>query len=64
MPLRSKIPTRGHRLYANLDLITLIRETSMATTVRPTASTRKSTSTDVQRVLELIKEKKVSVVDV
>src|ERR671912_765895 len=40
------------------------RETSMATTVRPTASASKSTSTDVQRVLELIKERKVQVVDV
>jgi glutamine synthetase len=36
----------------------------MATTVRPTASTRKSTSSDVQRVLELIREKKIQVVDV
>jgi glutamine synthetase len=36
----------------------------MATSVRPTASTRKSTSSDVQRVLELIREKKIQVVDV
>ena len=36
----------------------------MATTVRPTASASKSTSSDVQRVLELIKEKKVQVIDV
>ena len=36
----------------------------MATTVRPTASTHPSTSTDVQRVLELIQEKKIQVVDV
>ena len=30
----------------------------MATTVRPTTATRKSTSTEVQHVLELIEEKK------
>ncbi len=36
----------------------------MATTLRPTASPSKSTSSDVQRVLELIKEKKIAVVDV
>src|SRR5918996_4108615 len=36
----------------------------MATTVRPTPSVRKSTSSDVQRVLELIREKKIQVVDV
>src|SRR6476660_8796774 len=36
----------------------------MATTVRPITSTRKSTSTDVQKVLELIKQKNIQVVDV
>ena len=36
----------------------------MATTVRPTASARKSTSSEVQKVLDLIKEKKIQVVDV
>ena len=36
----------------------------MATTVRPITSASKSTSTDVQRVLELIREKKIQVVDV
>jgi glutamine synthetase len=36
----------------------------MATTVRPTASTRKSTSSEVQKVLELIKQKNIQVVDV
>src|SRR5919202_5374057 len=36
----------------------------MATTVRPTAAAHPSTSTEVQRVLELIKEKKIQVVDV
>ena len=36
----------------------------MATTVRPTASARKSASSEVQKVLDLIKEKKLQVVDV
>jgi glutamine synthetase len=36
----------------------------MATTVRPTASARKSTSSEVQKVLDLIKAKKILVVDV
>jgi len=36
----------------------------MATTVRPTAAAHPSTSGEVQRVLELIKEKKIQVVDV
>jgi glutamine synthetase len=36
----------------------------MATTVRPTTSTRKSTSSEVQKVLELIKQKNIQVVDV
>jgi glutamine synthetase len=36
----------------------------MATTVRPTAAAHHSTSSEVQRVLELIKEKKIQVVDV
>ena len=40
------------------------REISMATTLRPTTSANVSTSSDVQRVLELIKEKKIQVVDV
>jgi glutamine synthetase len=58
------IQTRGLRLSEFWIPATPSRETSMATTVRPTASAGKSTSTDVQRVLELIKEKKVQVVDV
>src|SRR3954468_730987 len=36
----------------------------MATTVRPTTTARKSTSTDVQKLLELIKQKNIQVVDV
>jgi glutamine synthetase len=36
----------------------------MATTVRPAVSARKSTSTEVQKVLELIKQKNIQVVDV
>ncbi len=36
----------------------------MATIVRPTTSAGKSTSTEVQHLLELIKEKKIQVVDV
>jgi glutamine synthetase len=36
----------------------------MATTVRPTASARKSTSSEVQKVLDLIKAKNILVVDV
>jgi len=36
----------------------------MATTVRPTADPHPSTANDVQQVLELIKEKKIQVVDV
>jgi glutamine synthetase len=36
----------------------------MATTVRPTTSARKSTSTEVQKLLELIKQKNIQVVDV
>jgi glutamine synthetase len=36
----------------------------MATTVRPTTAARKSTSTDVRDLLELIQEKKLQVVDV
>jgi hypothetical protein len=35
----------------------------MATTVRPTATARKSPSSEVQKVLELIKQKKIQVVD-
>jgi glutamine synthetase len=50
---------QGHRRYSNLD-----RETHMATTVRPTASTRTSTSSDVQKVLDLIKQRNIQVVDV
>jgi glutamine synthetase len=36
----------------------------MATTVRPTASARTSTSSEVQKVLDLIKQKNIQVVDV
>ena len=35
----------------------------MATTLRPTTSTRKSTSSEVQKLLELIKQKSIQVVD-
>src|SRR6476620_7185092 len=36
----------------------------MATTARPTASARKSTSSEVQKLLDLIRQKNLKVVDV
>ncbi|HET6778422.1 MAG TPA: type I glutamate--ammonia ligase, partial [Gemmatimonadales bacterium] len=51
--------TQGHRLYPNP-----ISETVMATTVRPSAPSRSSPSSEVQKVLDLIKAKNIQVVDV
>src|SRR5919112_2771787 len=64
MPPRSTNKRGGIVFYGTLIATEPEPETPMATTVRPTAAAHPSTSTEVQRVLELIKEKKIQVVDV
>src|SRR3954469_16333158 len=64
MPPRSTSPAGASSFRKPRQLLTPNSERSMATTVRPAANPHPSTTSDVQQVLELIKEKKIQVVDV
>src|SRR4051794_20630420 len=59
MPLRSIRRTRGFSLYRNLQ-----PEIHMATTARPTTPGRSTQSTEVGKLLDLIRQKGIQVVDV